>query len=87
MSPSSPSSNERQPTLAERGVVPDLGQYGTGLKSSITTVAFWTAVVLPFLHLPLLATGLDSTPYATAFAALVVLNVVAVVVGQPHNRE
>lgn len=86
MSPSSPSSNEHQP-LAERGVVPDLDRYGTGLKSGVSSVAFWTAIVLPFLHLPLLATGLDRAPYTTAFAALVVLNVVAVVLGQPHNRE
>lgn len=49
-------------------------------------VAFWAAVVLPFLHLPLLATGLDSESSTLAFLALVGLNVLALYVGHPHNR-
>ena len=67
-------------------MIPDLDRFGT-VKTTVTSVAFWTAVVLPFLHLPLLATGLDEPPYAIAFAVLVALNFVAVVVGQPHNRD
>lgn len=48
--------------------------------------AFWAAIALPFLHLPLLVTGLDSETKTVAFALLVALNVVALVVGHPDRR-
>ncbi|MFT4921681.1 MAG: hypothetical protein ACI8XM_000885 [Haloarculaceae archaeon] len=48
--------------------------------------AFWAAIALPFLHLPLLATGLDSETKTIAFALLIALNVVALVVGHPDHR-
>jgi hypothetical protein len=46
---------------------------------------FWAAVCLPFLHVPLLLTGLDSTGDAAAFAALLVANLLALVVGHGHR--
>jgi hypothetical protein len=49
--------------------------------------AFWAAVVLPFLHLPLLATGLESQSSTLAFLALVGLNVVALFAGHPHHNR
>jgi hypothetical protein len=49
--------------------------------------AFWAAVALPFLHIPLLATGLESTASLTAFGALVSLNVLALLVGHPYGAE
>ena len=49
--------------------------------------AFWTAVALPFLHVPLLVTGLDSSTTLGAFVALLVLNVVALLVGHPHASD
>jgi hypothetical protein len=52
----------------------------------IKRLAFWTAIVLPFLHLSLLATGLDSRSKVLAFSALVGLNVCALVVGQPREE-
>lgn len=85
MSPSSPSGTEHRTAISERLSLPALSQYGTGLKSGVTSVAFWSAIVLPFLHLPLLATGLESTSMAVAFGALVALNVVAAVLGQFHD--
>jgi len=51
----------------------------------IRRIAFWTAVVLPFLHLSLLATGLESQSTVLAFVALVALNVCALIVGQPRD--
>ena len=87
MSPPSPSNSERGPSLPRPDVVRSVGRCGSGLKSGLTSIAFWAAVVLPFLHLPLLATGLDDSSVAVAFAVLLVVNVVAVVVGQPHRRE
>ena len=48
---------------------------------------FWTAVVLPFLHVPLLLSGLSTTPETVAFAALLGLNVLALVLGHRHRRD
>ena len=50
-------------------------------------LAFWAAVALPFLHLPLLAAGLDTQGRTTAFVTLLTLNVVALLVGHPYGRE
>jgi len=59
----------------------------TAVTRPVTAAAFWLAVVLPFLHLPLLATGLESTQMVTAFVGLLGLNAVALVVGHHHNRR
>jgi len=54
----------------------------------ITGIAFWSAVALPFLHLPLLlVTGLSSQATSTAFLVLLTLNVVALLIGHPHYRD
>lgn len=55
--------------------------------SPVKRVAFWAAVVLPFLHVPLLTTGLDSEQAVLAFAVLVSLNVCALLLGHPHGQE
>jgi hypothetical protein len=47
--------------------------------------AFWAAVVLPFLHLPLLVTGLQSQQTVIAFITLVAVNIAALVLGQGHK--
>jgi len=44
-------------------------------------------VALPFLYVPLLVTGLDSSATTAAFVALLGLNAVALFVGHPHRRE
>jgi hypothetical protein len=51
----------------------------------VKRLAFWTAVVLPFFQLPLLATGLDSRSLMLAFVGLVVLNVSALWIGHAHG--
>ena len=78
--------SELTPSLSESGVgLPDVGE---SVVAPITGAAFWAAVVLPFLHLPLLvATGLSSQSTATAFLVLLALNVVALLVGHPHYRD
>jgi hypothetical protein len=87
MSPSSPSSNESTPVVLEGGLPAALGRYGHGLKTGVTSIAFWTAVILPFLHLPLLVSGLENSSTQLAFVGLLALNVVAAVLGQPHRSE
>jgi hypothetical protein len=56
------------------------------LVTSVKRIAFWTAIALPFLHVSLLTTGLDSPETQIAFVALVALNVGALLLGHPHNR-
>lgn len=61
---------------------------GSSVPDPVTGAAFWAAVALPFLYLPLLfLTGLSSQGTTAAFVALLTLNVVALLVGHPHYRE
>lgn len=51
----------------------------------VQAIAFWLAVVLPLVHLPILATGLSNGAETTLFVGLLGLNVVAVVAGHAHR--
>ena len=53
---------------------------------AIEMVAFWAAVALPFLYVPLLVTGLGTAPRRIAFAGLLALNVTALIVGHRYKR-
>ena len=64
--------------------VPSVGQT---LVAPIKGVAFWTAIALPFLYLPLLATGLQSSGVRTAFGVLVLANALTLLVGHSYARE
>lgn len=57
------------------------------LRKPVTGAAFWAAIALPFLHLPLLATGLETTTGIAAFLILVGLNVVTLLIGHSHRRD
>lgn len=63
-----------------------LALLGSVLAWSIRATAFWLAVVLPFLHLPLLLGGLDGNAEQLVFAGLLALNVVALVVGHEYRQ-
>ena len=64
-----------------------LGSVRATVVTPVTAAAFWAAIALPFLYLPLLfLTGLSSQSTATAFLALLGLNVVALLVGHPYYR-
>jgi hypothetical protein len=52
----------------------------------IEGIAFWSAIVLPFIYLPLLATGLDSADKQLAFAVLVALNALMILLGHRHGQ-
>jgi len=52
----------------------------------VRTVAFWIAVALPFLHVPLLLAGLGSPPRLQAYLGLLATNVVALGIGHDHGR-
>jgi hypothetical protein len=51
----------------------------------IRGIAFWMAIALPFLYVPLLLSGLGSASVRTAFVALVACNAVALLVGHSHR--
>jgi len=55
--------------------------------ATLRAFAFWTAVVVPFLHVPLLASGLSAPGELRAFAALLALNVAALYVGHPYASD
>lgn len=57
------------------------------LVGQVEAAFFWAAVVLPFLHLPLLLTGLESGAEAGAFGLLLGLNLLALVVGHRYQRD
>jgi len=67
------------PSLARRDAVAS-----RSLVSSVRATAFWVAVVLPFLYLPLLVTGLNGGATTAAFLALLLANVFALIVGHAH---
>ena len=53
----------------------------------IEAIAFWSAITLPFLYLPLVLYGLETTQELTVFFALLGLNVVALVIGHRYQRD
>lgn len=57
------------------------------LPSSVRSLGFWLAVVLPFLHIPLLFSGLDDVGETFAFLGLLALNAFALLVGRSHRRD
>ena len=54
------------------------------LRATVAAAAFWTAVVLPFLYVPLLVGGL-APGEGVALAALAALNVAALYAGHGHR--
>lgn len=50
-------------------------------------VCFWLAVVLPFAHLSLLASGISSPAETQAFLVLLGLNLATLVVGHGHHHD
>lgn len=57
------------------------------LLEPVRATAFWAAIALPFVHLPLLVSSPQRPATALAIGALLVVNVVALYVGRTYNRE
>lgn len=57
------------------------------LHRQVQATGFWTAVVLPFLHVPLLLSGLETTTETSLFVALIAVNLLALVVGHGYSPE
>ncbi|MDJ1431682.1 hypothetical protein [Halostagnicola sp. A-GB9-2] len=89
---SNQSSRDQQP--ATTGVSADgqdadpraLEQYLPSLAKPIRVGSFWLAIVLPFLYVPLLVTGLSSSVETGLFLGLLVLNIVVLYVGHSYQQ-
>lgn len=60
---------------------------GPVVRQPLARVAFWTAIALPFLYIPLLAAGLGTATHQVAFVVLLALNVVTLLVGHSHRSD
>jgi len=60
---------------------------GRSLAAPLRGLAFWAAIALPFLYVPLLVSGLESSAVRTAFAVLVAGNVVTLLIGHSYSSE
>lgn len=58
----------------------------SALARPFEAAAFWSAIALPFLYLPLMFSGLESTSQLSAFVALLALHAVSIVAGHRYNR-
>nr|WP_255194507.1 hypothetical protein [Natronobeatus ordinarius] len=56
------------------------------LAKPVRVASFWTAIVLPFLYVPLLATGLSDSAETLTFLGLLALNLLALYVGHSYRR-
>ena len=81
---SSPSTNDLRTALQNAGTAV---QPSIDVFAPVRTLSFWVAVALPFLYLPLLATGLENSTVTLAFITLLAANAVTLFVGHPHRRE
>jgi hypothetical protein len=52
----------------------------------VSTVAFWIAVAVPFLYLPLVVRGLETQGELVAFVALLGINLLALGLGHQHRH-
>lgn len=56
------------------------------LTAGLRAVCFWTAIVLPFLYMPLLVAGIDTRPEGLALFVLLALNVVSLLAGHSYRN-
>lgn len=57
----------------------------TSLLHGLRALSFWSAIVLPFFHLPLLIGGLDTLTRSVVFLGLLALNIVTLVIGHSYQ--
>lgn len=82
MSTSEPST----PAVIRDAVSGPASTVASSLVEPLRATAFWSAVVLPFAYLPLLATG-AAWDRPLAFGVLLLLNAVAFLAGHGYDPE
>ena len=64
------------------------GPPGSGmLLEPVEAAGFWAAVGLPFIYVPLIVRGLDTTSIQLTVAVLLALHVLALVLGRHYNAD
>lgn len=53
----------------------------------LEAIAFWAAVAMPFVYLPFLITGIETTSERTALVALIALHALALIVGRRYRAD
>jgi len=91
MSTSTPTTNADGGTAGGQGTGPfrrlSDGFHASSLTTPLEVAGFWSAVLLPFVYLPLLLGGLHTQRAALTFGGLLALHVLAVVAGHGHRRD
>ena len=75
------------PSLADRTPPSDVQSRNHRLLEPVQGVAFWAAIALPFVQVPLLLSGLGESTTVVAFLALLAVNVLALYVGHTYGQE
>lgn len=57
------------------------------LTTPLEVVGFWSAIGLPFLSIPLLLSGVDTSGQREALVVLLALNALALLFGHTHRRR
>lgn len=83
---STPNDNTSSHTDVERFVKQAEPLIAT-IARPLEAVAFWSAIALPFLYVPLLLNGVGTTAQLTAFLTLLVLHALTIVGGHRYNRD
>ncbi len=68
-----------------RDVSTSFGPFLRPVVGVIQFVAFWLAVALPLIYLPMIALGLATT-YPLGFVGLIGTNAIALAIGHGHDR-
>lgn len=58
----------------------------TRLTRPLSVLAFWSAILLPVVYVPLFLAGIATTAELVAFLGLFVLHVVALIAGRSGHR-
>jgi hypothetical protein len=72
-------------SLRMNRTLPAIETVRSALVEPVRAAAFWTAITLPLVYVPMLATGAIGE-HPVALLALIALNAVAFVVGHEHNQ-
>lgn len=58
-----------------------------GLSEPLAAIAFWSAITLPVLYLPLLMAGLSTTQDLLLFLGLLALHLAALLAGRSYRSR
>ncbi|SFS36639.1 hypothetical protein [Halostagnicola kamekurae] len=87
MSNSSPLPNESISTSSPERDADTYRRLLRTIKQPAQFLSFWIAIALPFVHVPLLAQGLNDPTVTMTFLTLLAINVLALYFGHGYNES